>query len=138
MSQLTAFAFLMAYLSVRPYIEAKHHWFQAIAMTIPGLGMSWALVGRAESETDAAKGGTGYDVYGLISVHLALIVPVFCRAIFAILSAIWMLVRAILKGGADAVAFAALKAAGKLPTKRKPAKQRGAKASTLDEDIDDR
>ena len=54
-------------------------------MIIPALGMSWALVGRAESAADAAKGGTGYDVYGLIIIHLLLIAPATanCLAKFA-------------------------------------------------------
>ena len=111
MSQLIAFAFLMVFLSVKPYRKKKHHWFQAIAMTIPGLGMSWALVGRAESREEAGKGGTGYDTYGLIIVHLALIAPVLAGAIYALLSTLWMLLKAVLNAASDAIKFAAHEAA---------------------------
>ena len=67
--------------------------------------MSWALVGRARTEDEAAKGGTGYDVYFLVALHLAPVVPVVVRLVFGTISAIVMLVAAVLKSGADAIAY---------------------------------
>ena len=107
MSQLVSFAFILLFFTISPYRSKRHFWLQAVSMIIPALGMSWALVGRAESAADAAKGGTGYDVYGLIIIHLLLIAPVIAGALFGLLATLWLLVKAALLRSADAIAFAA-------------------------------
>ena len=67
--------------------------------------------GRAESAEAADKGGTGYDVYGLVFVHSMLVVPLACVALFTLAATCWLLLKGLLHASADALAYAAHQAA---------------------------
>ena len=107
LAQLVAFAFLGVFLSVRPYRRSHHHWYGAISMCIPALGMSWALTGRAEKVAETSLEGAGYDTWGLLVVHVALLVPVVVHALFGFVSTIVLFVKALCRRSADKIAFAA-------------------------------
>ena len=125
MAQLVSFAFILLFFSVSPYRSRRHHWLQVVAMIIPALGMSWALVGRAESAEAADKGGTGYDVYGLVFVHSMLVVPLACVALFTLAATCWLLLKGLLHASADALAYAAHQAAALAAASAERERQRG-------------